>query len=242
MRIIKNYSRLAEAVDLSKKKFKVDQINQLIQTDTPVVAWHGTSYYWAMYLCLYGIQGDVPAPSMTLGQGNSQTGYIRTEDTGLYVSPIKIKSQINFVKIEVKPSELAIPREMEGRGCTSGLDALIQEEAVIVRKLPARRITSVDINGKEYSRKQFLALEENPEDFVYVNRDKNFYHSGDVTLLGKLEKDNLYAYLKSIIAEGRSTDELVQAIDTMIKYKDYEVRSMTLRDMEEIRAWLVSKT
>lgn len=242
MRIIGNYSKLEEAIDLSKSKLSNDQINRLIQTDTPVIAWHGTSYYWAMYLCLYGIQGDVPAPSMTLGQGNNQIGYIRTEDTGLYVSPVKIKSQINFVKIEVKPSELAIPREMEGRGCTSGLDALIQEEAVIVKKLPARRITLVDINGKEYYRKQFLAFEKDPKDFVYVNRDKNFYHSGDVTLLSKMEKDNLYAYLKSIIAEGRSIGELVQAVDAMIDYKDYEIRSMTLRDMEEIRAWLVSKT
>lgn len=235
MRIIRKFN---EAIDLTRINISVDKI---LEKDLLVNAWHGTSYYWAMYLCYYGIQGDSPAPAKTLGQGNNQTGYVRTSDSGLYVSPKKIMTMVNFIKIEVKPSELAIPREMLGRNCNSGLEALIKEEAIIVKKIPAKRIVSVEFEGNIYSRSQFLALEENPKDFLYVNRDNNFYQSGDLTLLGRMEKDNLFSYLKTRIKQGVDVEDLLFGIEDMIKYKDYEPRGLSLKDMEEIKNWLLSK-
>ena len=246
MKRILQRTTLGEAVDLSvysprAKVLSKDLADRMIASDSPVIAWHGTSYYWAMFLCLYGIQGNVPAPTMTLGQGNNQTGYVRTSDAGLYVSNKPIRSQINFVKIEVKPSELGVPREMSPMGYTSGLESLAAGEAIITKMLPARRITLVNTNGKVYSREKFLALEMDPKEFIYSNRDNNFYQNGDLTMLGKLEKNNLYTFLKGMLVNGTSPESIIISIDQMISYKDYELRGLTLKDMTEIRVWRVSK-
>lgn len=231
-----------EAIDLSKSQLmSKDKIEDLINKDSTVIAYHGTSYYWALFLCFYGIDGDSPAPSKNLGQGNNQQGYKRIETSGLYISSIPLSSITNSLKIEVKPSELATPAEMEDKEISSGLESLLLGEAIIVKKIPAKRIISVSINDKVYSRKEFLQLEEDPKKFLNINKDNNFYQSGDLTLLRKLEKNNLYDYLKKVIKSGTEIESLINSINTMIEYKDYEARGLTLKDIEEIKTWLLSQ-
>jgi len=234
--------RYEEALEVSKINIKSKKtIEDLIAKDSTVIVYHGTSYYWAIFLCFYGIYGDTPAPSMNLGQGNNSQGYKRIETSGLYVSSEPLNSIVNSLKIEVKPSELAIPEEMKDRKLLTSLDSLISGEAIINKQIPAKRIISISIGDKVYSRKQFLDLEENPKQFLNINKNNNFYQNGDLSLLGKIEKNNLFDYFKMRIKQGVNPEDLIEGLNTMISYKEYEARGLTLKDLEEIKSWIQSK-
>lgn len=232
--------RLNEATDIQKKR---DSVLQSIQDkDDLVVAWHGTTHFWLVWFCLYGISADVEPPAKYLGRGNMTTGFTKIKDNGLYVSARKLSGFDSHIKLEVAPSELGISFEMKERGYTQEtvLKTLQAGDCIIVKKLPAKRIVNIVYMGKVYSRKTFLDTIPDPYEFIDKNYKTQMYDNGNPLRLNA-DLNSLFMDIKKDFLRGKSPEEELVIIEDFIKHKDYQYSGISLEDSIKIRDWLITK-
>lgn len=241
---------MKEARQFPEDRKKVDKIikgnnlDKMIANDEMIKVWHGTTYFWCVYMCVHGIDGTVPPPSVHLGKGNFVDGFGKKIDTsGLYVSPNKPTSFTNFVTIEVKPSELSETLEVSQLGYKDEnvVKSLLRGEAKIVKRLPARRIVKVRSDNKDYTRQEFLNTVDDPREYLKKELINKTYKFEGEKLLRRQEKDELYKELKDYLKRNRDKEDLLKSLDEMIRTLKYTNTALTKEDILEVKKWLENK-
>ena len=242
--LLKEARQLPDDRNKIKKITEKGELEKMVANDEMIKVWHGTTYFWCMYMCVNGIDGTIPPPSVHLGQGNYSEGFgKKINKNGLYVSPNKLSSFTNFVTIEVKPSELSETNEVSQLGYNDKniIASLLRGESTITKRIPARRIVKVRSNNKDYTRQEFLSLEENPREYVRKNLQNKTYKFKGEKLMKRQEKTELYSHLKHVLKKGRDKDELMSILNDMEKDLKYSNSSLSKEDFVEIKKWLESK-
>lgn len=215
-----------------------DELKRIESANETIEAWHGTNKFWALWFCLYGIDGKASPPTKTLGRGSMAAGFTKIQDPGLYVSPRPLAGFPCQVALDVKPSELGLSVEMASLGYTNALKALSLSECIVTKKLPPQRVTSVTMDGKKFGRKEFLRLFDDPIAYISENLDRNMYHSDDNELLKAAKLNILFSEFKQ---SGDSPEEMVAAIQDMIRHKDYVAFGLGEGDMLKLLDWAKAK-
>lgn len=229
--------RLIEASDILY--FNDEQLKKTKDNDSMVIAYHGTNLFWCLWFCLYGVDATVEPPTKTLGRGSLVTGFSKIKTKGLFISAEKISGFDNYVVFELKPSEVGVSLEMEELGYSQkdNLKTLQLCDAILIKKIPAKRIVKVVSKGKEYTRKNFVSLFPNPKKYLNDNYKTNMYDNGHP--LRKTATLNFFIdELKESIKNGENIKNLKADLEDMIKYKDYVAIGLSLLDMELILNFL----
>ena len=230
---------LREAIDVSS--LKKEDLLRVASGDLEVTAWHGTNAFWAVWFCVYGIDGTVTPPTKTLGRGNCGVGFSKISDPGLYVSAKRTPGFLHYVKVDVKPSELRVSQEMAERGHSSPLEALKLGDCVISAKIPARRISIVKADGREMSRSDFLLLFPDPVRYLQSLYDVNMYHQDDNELLRRASVNFMFKEFRELADSGTSYLEIAETIEDMISHGDFHARNVPEEDARLMLDWARSK-
>ena len=233
---------LKEAKDLSHYQIFDDKLRTIYQKDELVQAWHGTSMFWVLWFCMYGVDTTVEPPAKTLGRGTMETGFGKIDTKGLFVSASEMSGFRTLIQFEVKPSELGISLEMEQRGYKPDqvLNSLVAGDCIIVKDLPAKRIIQVKHNNEVFTRKEFIAKFPDPEQYLENEYRQNML-SG-TSLRSKYEKEIIYKEYKKELASGDMTiEEAIESINDAIQHNDLEFWGITEEDAQEILNWLKGK-
>lgn len=232
-------SRLLEAIDVAKASKA--ELSRAKDEDLLVSAWHGTNAFWAVWFCVYGVDGTVAPPTKTLGRGNMSAGFSKIDDPGLYVSASRCPGFLHYVRVDVKPSELAISAEMAERGYTDTLTTLKLGDCVIAKKLPAKRVTLVRSNNVELSREDFLKAFPDPVAYLKSLYSVNIYHRDDNVLFQRASLNFIFKELKDEIRSGMPYSEAVEFLRDAIETKTYAAWNVSEEDAKTMLDWALSK-
>lgn len=230
-------SRIFEAKNVYGAK--KEELALIKSSDALVEVWHGTNEFWALWFCVYGVDGTVTPPTKTLGRGSMSAGFSKITDPGLYVMGIPLAGFKCHVALDVRPSELEVSHEMKELGYSDALGALAQRgECVVTVKLSPRRTVAIVVDGKRYGRKEFLARFDDPLNYLEEHLDGNMYHSGDNKLLKDAQLNRIFREFKN---SGESYAEIVEALQDMIRHKDYLTLDLEEEDFLTVLEWARAK-
>ena len=110
-------------------------------------------------------------------------------------------------------------------------------DAILIKKIPAKRIIKVVSKGKEYTRKNFVYLFQNPKKYLNDNYKTNMYDNENP--LRKTATLNFFIdEFKELIKNGENIKNLKTDLEDMIKHKDYVAIGLSLSDMEFVLNFL----
>jgi len=237
-------SAFKEAKELKRTDARKPFLQNIIDKNDMVYAWHGTNTFWTLYFCLNGVDANIEPPTKTLGRGNELTGFNKIKTKGLFVSAERTSGFLQYVQFEVKPSELSISVEMAERGQTEAdvLNTLCVGDCIIVEPLKANRIVKVRSNNKEYSRKEFIALFPDPQQYLSDNYSGNFYND-DNSLRRKFMKQRLYTELKAELSLTDNKENMIKEYADSFKAdikrgSTLSIYGITKEETNEIIIWL----